>query len=196
MKIPKSWSEVTIKQVVNSYDIEKDTEMNEIEKMAMTVSIMTNTPMTEVDKMPLIKTREIYSQLSFLNEQPSTKFVNNFFCNGKTYFINPDVTRITNEQFQAFEYFTKDKEATTRNIHNLMAIICLEEGEQYSMATAPAKAQLLYENMTFDIVAPVSHFFFQLLKLSSENILRSLESKIDKMTEENQKLIKELEAQV
>lgn len=196
MKIPKSWAEVTIKQVINSSDISNDTEMNDIEKMAMMVSVMTNTPIIEVNKFTLTKTREIMAQMGFLNEQPSDKFVNEVVIQGKKYIVNPDITKITNEQFQAFEFFTRDKEAISSNLHNLMAIICLEEGQQYSMDTAPTRAELFYNHMTFDVVAPVSTFFFRLLTESSRNILHSLELKIDKSVMEAKTLIQELSTEV
>jgi len=196
MKVPKGWNEVTIKQVIDSYDIDTDEQMNDIEKMAMTVSVMTNTPLIEINQMPLVKTREIMGKMAFLKEPPSNKFINDFTINGKKYIVNPDITQITNEQFQSFEYFTKDKESITSNLHNLMAIVCLEEGKKYVMTEAPARAELFLNNMTMDVVAPVSHFFFRLLTESYEHIRHSLELKIDKATMEAQKMIEELSAEV
>ena len=196
MKIPKGWNEVTIRQAVLISDIDIDTEMNEIEKMAMTVSVLTGMDLKEVNTMPLMKVREIRSKMGFLGEQPSNKFINEFTIDGVKYFINPDITQITNEQFQAFEYFTKDKDMITHNLHNLMAIVCLPEGEKYTMTNAPVRANLFYDKMTFDVVAPVSYFFFQLLIQSYKNIHRSLESKVDNMIVENQKLIQEISSEV
>lgn len=177
-------------------DVSNDTELNEIEKMAMIVSILTGLELTEINTMPLIKTRELMAKMTFINEQPSNKFVNDFTIDGVKYFVNPDITQITKEQFEAFDFFTKDKTAITKNLHNLMSIVCLKEGEKYIMANAPAKAQLFYDKMTFDIVAPVSHFFFQLLSESYKHIRHSLELQIDKAIVKNQKLIEELSQEV
>jgi hypothetical protein len=196
MKLPKSWSEVTIRQVILTSDIESDEEMNDIEKMAMTLSIMGNIPITEVNQMPLIKTREAMGKMEFLKEQPSNKFINDFEIDGDKYYINPDIAKITNEQFQAFDFFTKEQSEVTKNLHNIMAIICLKKDEPYTMTTAHNRAKLFYDKMTFDVVAPVSFFFSQLLIQSQEHILHSLESRIDKTILENQKLIKELQAEV
>jgi len=196
MKIPKGWNEVTIRQIILASDIDKDEEMNDIEKMAMTVSVMCDVPLIEINTMPLNKVRHIMGEMSFLKEQPSNKFVNDFTIDGVKYIVNPDISQITAEQFQAFEYFTKDKDLITHNLHNLMAIICLKEGDKYVMSSAPERANLFYDKMTFDVVAPVSFFFFRLLTLSLKDIQHSLESKIDKMTAENLKLIKELQAEV
>lgn len=196
MKIPKGWNEVTIRQIILTSDIDSDEEMNDIEKMAMTVSVMCDVPLIEINTMPLNKVREMMGKMAFLKEQPKNDFINDFTINGVKYFVNPDISQITAEQFQAFEYFTKDKTLITQNLHNLMAIICLKEGEKYLMSNAPERAKLFYDHMTFDVVAPVSTFFFQLLTQSLSSIRSSLESKIDKMIVENKKLIKELEAEV
>jgi hypothetical protein len=196
MKIPKGWNEVTIRQIILASDIDTDEEMNDIEKMAMTVSAMCDVPLIEINTMPLNKVREIMGKMAFLKEQPKTDFVNDFTIDNIKYIVNPGISQITGEQFQAFEYFTKDKDLITHNLHNLMAIICLKEGDKYVMSSAPERAQLFYERMTFDVVAPVSFFFFQLLTLSLKDIRHSLELKIDKTIAENQKLIKELEAEV
>lgn len=196
MREPKAWSDITVKQLILSSDIEQDTDMDYIEKMAMTVSIMYEIPLIEVNKMLLKDVRNLNAKLEFMNTPPSNQFVNDFEIDGVKYIVNPDITALTFEQFQAFDYFTKDKTMIVKNTHNLMAIICLPEGEQYDMSKAGERAMLFYNRLTLDVVTPVSSFFLNLYEQLQVSILHSLESKIDKSQREMNRLIQELREEV
>jgi hypothetical protein len=193
MRMPNGWNEVTIKKLIESSDISSDTEMNDIEKMAYMVSVMGDIPILEVEQLPLKKTKELFAELNWMNTPPSDKFINEFTIDGITYKINPAIQSLTFAQFQAFDHFTKDKEMVSKNIHNLMAIVCMPDVIKYDMISASDRATIFYDKMTVDIVHPVSAFFFGLLNQSLKNIQHSLELKIDKAQKMVNKQIAEIQ---
>jgi hypothetical protein len=98
---------------------------------------------------------------------------------------------ITAAQFIDLSTFTKDKNLLNENLHNIMAVLCREEGTKYIGDTHKQRAEVFRQNMTMDVVFPLSAFFLKLLADSLRLIQSSLDQEIKKGMKELEDMVRQ-----
>lgn len=131
MRIPKSWSDVTIGQFQELSAVDKE---NEIEDIALKVAILTDTDSDYIRNLPLRQFYDISENLNFFKEKIPTDWKPRFEWNGQKYGFIPDLTFVSTGEWLDAEAFKQD---VTGNLHNYAALlwrpIVSEEGEEYTI---------------------------------------------------------------
>lgn len=118
MKIPKSWTDITISQYRQLISIPDEIEGQS--RVIRTISALCSISPREVLKLTPSQLKEITDSLSFISELPSSQLTERFTVNGIEFGILPNLNAITvGELIDLEEYLAN----WNTSIHKLMAII-------------------------------------------------------------------------
>jgi hypothetical protein len=131
MRIPKSWSEISIGQFQELAQIQSE---DQIATIAERVAVLTDTDPDYVRNLPLKQFYDISNDLDFVKEKIPTDWKPTFEWNGQKYGFIPDLTFVSTGEWLDAEAFKQD---VTGNLHNYAALlwrpIVSEEGEEYQI---------------------------------------------------------------
>ena len=118
---PKSWDEVTLKQL---QEIEKDEKRD----LRTIIAVLTNHSVDEVNNLPLQFLDEITSEMDFIFHEPQYgEATNKITINGEEYIINTQNELKTGEYIAVDTVLKDDK----RNYASILAILCRKKNEPY-----------------------------------------------------------------
>lgn len=118
---PKSWNEVTLKQL-------QDIEANEERDIRTIISVLTNHSIDEVNELPLAFLEDITNEMGFIFEEPKYgEATNKITINGEEYIINTQNELKTGEYIAVDTVLKDDK----RNYAAILAILCRKKNEPY-----------------------------------------------------------------
>jgi hypothetical protein len=169
MKLPSSWKQITIKQYLEIDTIIKDTSLELVERYIQILAAISGQSTDYFESIPIRKLKEYIRKLDFLShpEEIKTKIPSSFWLKGRRYSVSWRVTTLTGGQYIDLNVFTKDKDAITANLHNIMAVLCLPRKwwvfkSKYNGQQHKDRAALFYDNLSMAIAYPLAVFFCNL----------------------------------
>lgn len=189
MKIPKSWSEITIKQYLHVKELLEDSQ-DDIDFKIKLLSILTGEPEETYLNMEMGKFSSIANGLSFLsNLNISKKIIYSFRLNGKRFKFELDIKKLKASGYIDIMNYCNELNSTERNMHKILAVFasCYTwYGKKIEMSHSE-KADLFFNKMPITIAYPVAVFFWALWNNSIKNIEIYLEKEMKKMKKELEK---------
>lgn len=158
------------------------TDLDHLDKGLELLKILTSHDEATLLQMEISIFKKLLSDTAFLNESYKGKAVDSFTIDGVKYNINWRVNEKTAGQFIDISKLTESKDLINSNLHRLMAIICIPEGEKYD-GNIEERAQLFSEKLTMDIVFPITAFFLKVWEKSEPLILDYFSKKMTKWKE-------------
>ena len=155
------------------------------------IKLMSGKTNDEVMAMPIPDYKKEVSSMDWIATRPEGKVIEHFTINGVKYVTTWRLQDITAAQFIDLSTFTKDKNLLNENLHNIMAVLCREEGTKYIGDTHKQRAEVFRQNMTMDVVFPLSAFFLKLLADSLRLIQSSLDQEIKKGMKELEDMVRQ-----
>lgn len=187
INLPVTWEAVNLKQFAALQNKLQQEDTDVIERYIDIISILSNEKPSLIMKMPINDLKKAIEYVSFINELPKeTKIKNNFEINGQKYIGTLDVTKLTAGQYIDIKTFCKDSELIFENLANIMAVIYVEENNDYEGAKHPARARIFQEKLNIADVYGFALFFSNLLNALTLDIL-------DFTIQQQTQLIKELQ---
>lgn len=164
MKLPNDWSEITIKDFVFINSIIKDQTYVAFDKEIDLLCYFSKLTIEEVESLPIERFKEYVKKIQFLFTFPSEKIQDSFIVNGKIYRYDLKKPIQTAGQYIDLMSFTKKPDEIVDNIHNILAVLCIEEGENYHGEKHKEVAESFYNHLTMDVVYPLCLFFCNVWK--------------------------------
>ena len=167
---PKSWDEVTLKQL---QEIEKDEKRD----LRTIIAVLTNHSVDEVNNLPLQFLDEITSEMDFIFHEPQYgEATNKITINGEEYIINTQNELKTGEYIAVDTVLKDDK----RNYASILAILCRKKNEPYDSKFENEILEdriAMFENESIMKVMALVFFFINLWTVSELPSLMSLKVK-------------------
>jgi len=162
--VPRSWSDVTLKQyqdIERFYeDKEKNVDLREI------IHILCNKTIDEVNALPVEFLDIILEKLTFLQTQPEVKEpTNKIKIDGEEYVVNI-MEKLKTGEYCAFDTVLKND---PHNYAAMLAILCRKPGEIYDSkfeAEVFENRVKMFEQQPITNILPICSFFLQLWLLS------------------------------
>ena len=172
IKLPISWEAVTLKQFAALQSKLQQEDTDAIERYIDIISILSNEKPSLIMKMPIDDLKKAIEYISFINELPKeTRIKNIIEINGQTYRGIIDVTKLTAGQYIDIKTFCKNSELIFENLANIMAVIYLEEGQEYEGTKHANRARIFQEKLNIADVYGFALFFSNLLNDLTLDIL-------------------------
>ena len=172
IKLPISWEAVTLKQFAALQSKLQQEDTDAIERYIDIISILSNEKPSLIMKMPIDDLKKAIEYISFINELPKeTRIKNIIEINGKTYRGIIDVTKLTAGQYIDIKTFCKNSNLIFENLANIMAVIYIEEGQEYEGTKHANRARIFQEKLNIADVYGFALFFSNLLNDLTLDIL-------------------------
>ena len=172
INLPVSWEAVNLKQFAQLQSKLQQEDTDAIERYIDIISILSNEKPGLIMKMPINDLKKAIEYISFINELPKeTKIKNVININGQTYRGVIDVTKLTAGQYIDIKTFCKDSELIFENLANIMAVIYIEEGQEYDGIKHAPRARLFQDKLNIADVYGFALFFSNLLNDLTLDIL-------------------------
>ena len=199
MKIPQGWHEITISQYLETLpsSMEGLTDRQKLNKNLNTLFELSPEQVGELSENEIIALKK---KVEFLTTPYRGRYKKRFKLNGQWYEVSPDIRdhKADNYMFcmDRLKELNRDPETIEKNLHLIMAIVCIPMKRSGFKWVKDEQKDILklstefYEDLTMDIVFPISVFFCELSRSLTGIINDSLTQRIAK-AEEMQKAIKE-----
>ena len=172
IKLPISWEAVNLKQFAALQSKLQQEDTDAIERYIDIISILSNEKPSLIMKMPIDDLKKAIDYISFINELPKeTRIKNIIEINGQTYRGIIDVTKLTAGQYIDIKTFCKNSDLIFENLANIMAVIYLEEGQEYEGTKHANRARIFQEKLNIADVYGFALFFSNLLNDLTLDIL-------------------------
>ena len=172
IKLPISWEAVNLKQFAALQSKLQQEDTDAIERYIDIISILSNEKPSLIMKMPIDDLKKAIEYISFINELPKeTRIKNIIEINGQTYRGIIDVTKLTAGQYIDIKTFCKNSNLIFENLANIMAVIYLEEGQEYEGTKHANRARIFQEKLNIADVYGFALFFSKILNDLTLDIL-------------------------
>lgn len=172
IKLPVSWEAVNLKQFAALQSKLQQEDTDAIERYIDIISILSNEKPSLIMKMSINDLKKAIEYISFINELPKeTRIKNIIEINGQTYRGVIDVTKLTAGQYIDIKTFCKNSELIFENLANIMAVIYIEEGQEYEGTKHANRARIFQEKLNIADVYGFALFFSNLLNALTLDIL-------------------------
>lgn len=194
MKVPKSWSEVTIATFYKYHAAVKFKRTDEppLETEIRILSALTGQDFKAIEAMKVTEIKEQISQLAFIGTLPSKRLPLEFKLDGRKWKANIFQTDMTGGQFIDYsaisERVKRDKEDIIYSMHEFLACFCIPEDDkgEFVYQGYTKTAQVIEEKMTIDMAYPFFVFFSNVLK----KLYPRIQDYLNKQTKKNLKTLK------
>jgi len=183
MKLATSWKQITLKTFSELDAIIRNNALQTSEKDIEILSLLSGKSIEEIHALPFKTKNKYLTQISFLNklEIIKEKVPAYFMIKRRIFRLTLNATELNGGQYIDLMNFLKDPDATTRNIHNVLAIIALPMKfglikTKYSGKKHAPRAKFFYENMPVSIAYPILVFFcnlFAYLTIATADYLKT-----------------------
>lgn len=203
MKLPKSWNDLTVPQLIELENIRADKSIDEdfapsVTRAYLIVALFTGQSYEKLEStLSVNEVRELISQMSFLDTLPSEKAVQKFRVNGTTYKVNFDITKLNGGEFIDMYELTKNPDRIMSNCAEILSIFCTPINifrKKIDLSKEVIKADMLKAPVS--VVYPLTVFFWNLLKECSENLKDYLSSINESQVNEMKKIKEEVQTMV
>ena len=164
IKLPTTWEAVNLKQFAALQSKLQQEDTDAIERYIDIIAILSNEKPSLIMKMPIDALKQAIDYVSFINELPKeTKIKNVIEINNQVYKGTLDITKLTAGQYIDIKTFCKDSELIFENLANIMAVIYVEEDQEYEGTKHANRARLFQEKLNIADVYGFTLFFSNLL---------------------------------
>lgn len=164
IKLPTTWEAVNLKQFAALQNKLQQEDTDVIERYIDIIALLSNEKPSLIMKMPIDALKQAIDYVSFINELPKeTKIKNIIEINNQVYKGTLDITKLTAGQYIDIKTFCKDSELIFENLANIMAVIYVEEGQEYEGTKHANRARLFQEKLNIADVYGFTLFFSNLL---------------------------------
>ena len=164
IKLPTTWEAVNLKQFAALQNKLQQEDTDVIERYIDIIALLSNEKPSLIMKMPIDALKKAIDYVSFINELPKeTKIKNVIEINNQVYKGTLDITKLTAGQYIDIKTFCKDSELIFENLANIMAVIYIEEGQEYEGTKHANRARLFQEKLNIADVYGFTLFFSNLL---------------------------------
>ena len=164
IKLPTTWEAVNLKQFAALQNKLQQEDTDVIERYIDIIALLSNEKPSLIMKMPIDALKQAIDYVSFINELPKeTKIKNVIEINNQVYKGTLDITKLTAGQYIDIKTFCKDSELIFENLANIMAVIYIEEGQEYEGTKHANRARLFQEKLNIADVYGFTLFFSNLL---------------------------------
>jgi hypothetical protein len=172
INLPTSWEAVNLKQFAQLQAKLQDGTEDIIERYLDIITVLSGEKPSIVNQMPLEALKKAIDYVSFINHLPKeTKIKNQFEINGQIYKGVIDVTKLTAGQYIDIKTFCKNTDEIFDNLANIMAVIYIEEGQEYEGTKHAHRARIFQEHLKISEVYGFTLFFSNLLNDLTADIL-------------------------
>lgn len=164
--------------------MELDKEGDDIDLVVEMISILSDMDESEVLNLPISQFHELVRKLDFIKDKPKLlkKLPNSIIINGNKYNILKDATQMTAGQYIDYKELAKDMDSIEKNLPLILAVFIVPDGKKYSDGYDIYElSEELKDNISFELAASISNFFFMQSESYSNNILTYLEWTLRKM---------------
>lgn len=160
-----------------------DIEMDDMEKMATTIAILSDQTVDEVLNMHIDKFNDCAKRVLFLKESPKTtnKLPDKIIINGKKYRILKDAKDMTAGQYIDFKNYAKKIDEISKNLALILTTVIIPDGKKYGDGYDTLElAEEFKKYINVETAANISNFFFVQYKNYIIDSLTYLEWKMKK----------------
>ena len=190
LSLPTSWNQVTISQWADIQQTIGNTSLNDIHKTNRILAALANVHLSEIESLEFKEVAKLSNKLDWVNNLPN-KIIPSFNIKGIDYVVTTDVFRAATGQYADLTEFLK-KEGYYKYAE-CAAVMCLPKGERYDSSKVEERAAIFWDNMTIDILYPMTGFFLNLLNASLPYLKNSLKLKLEEIQQMNKEILTELE---
>lgn len=179
-----TWHDLTIEQAQHVYNIIKDDNITDFEKEIQVLCLLLGYDEQTVNSWPLSTYREKAAKIGFFHYPiPEQKPSREFKVNGRRYFVNYDMQKVSFGQYNEVVAFSSGPDYLISNLHKIMATIaspvnwfwifkhsCKNKNHD-QMSEDMKKAQFL-------VCYHAAVFFYQVYKACLKNIRPYLASEL------------------
>jgi hypothetical protein len=172
INLPTSWEAVNLKQFAQLQAKLQDGTEDVIERYLDIITVLSGEKPSIVNQMPLEALKKAIDYVSFINHLPKeTKIKNQFEINGQIYKGIIDVTKLTAGQYIDIKTFCKNTDEIFDNLANIMAVIYIEDGQDYEGTKHAHRARIFQDHLKISEVYGFTLFFSNLLNDLTADIL-------------------------
>jgi hypothetical protein len=172
INLPTSWESVNLKQFAQLQAKLQDGTEDVIERYLDIITVLSGEKPSIVNQMPLEALKKAIDYVSFINHLPKeTKIKNQFEINGQIYKGVIDVTKLTAGQYIDIKTFCKNTDEIFDNLANIMAVIYIEEGQEYDGMKHATRSRVFQDKLNIADVYGFALFFSNLLNDLTLDIL-------------------------
>ena len=180
MDMINTWEKLTLGKWQEIHAI-TNTDADNLDKTLEILKVLTSYDEATLLQLDLKVFNNLVKQMEFLQTPYVGKMKEVFTINGVEYKVNWRAEDKTTGQFIDITRLTEKKELINDNIHNILGVICLPEGQEYQ-GDYGSRAEFFQKNLTMDYVFPISNFFLKVWENSMPLIEDYLSQKLLKLT--------------
>jgi hypothetical protein len=174
-KLPKSWNDVSLKQLIEIEAIRNDKSIDnelypDLTRSLLILSLFTGVPFEHYENKPINDLHKELNKLKFLTELPKAEFIKSFYHKGYKWKVEFDLKQLSAQQFINHYELTKDSTKVFENAHKLMAIYCSPKRLWIKTKMTDERKQELMMNCPISVVYPLTLFFCNLYPILFEGI--------------------------
>lgn len=198
-KLPKSWADVTVPQLIQIDEVKNDKSIDEdlypnITRNLLILSIFTGIPYEEYESMPMSEWKKDLAQIDFINEMPQDKIVQDFSCGGYYWKVNHKVSELSAKQMVEHYELTKDPTKILFNANKIMALYCEPYKWGRKIKLSDEQIQNALVKCPINVLYPLTFFFAKAyphyLKVTTD-YLKKAEIEIQEMLKEQSLEVKD-----
>jgi hypothetical protein len=171
LKIPDSWGDIKLSQYQEYIQYVKQNPDDRAFKMILNlISILTDTDIELFCRMPMDSIHQIHNNIKFMEEEPSSKFINIIEINGIRYGFQKDLHKLTLGEWIDMEHYIVNGDVID-NLHYITAILyrkVVREGDEYfdyeiepyTDVQLEGRAKLFKYNVNIEQVYGIAVFFY------------------------------------
>lgn len=179
MKVPKNWNEITIGQFQHINAAIKNYPDNAVSQSVWMLAALAGKSREELLAMDFTREfKPLMAELDWINTTPlPEKLPAEFEVDNQKYKLVYDIKQRTTGQFIDLAHFSSEPEEIIPNLHFILAILCVPEGQKDHSVNFEQRAKLFREKITIDIAYPIATFFLKQWLDSLPRILTYLEKR-------------------
>lgn len=188
-RLPRDYSEVTIKQLIELKAIDEDKTIDaepapHLTRALLRLSVFNDVPYEELESMPISELKDDIKKLGFLDTLPSDKKIEWFKCGGYWWKVNYDITKLSAGSYIDLDMYVKDPEKVLENTHKIMSLFCTPFKWLRKTKLPDEVMWDKLKDVPVSVAYPLTVFFCNLFS----NLIKSLP---DFLQSESEKLMKE-----
>lgn len=193
MKIPKSWSEVSISKFNELHEVLGLTFPNNEVKVLTILSALCDCSIEYLEsKMDVTKLSKAIADITFISKPPvKVKPMPTIKVGGKRFVFDMILKDSLASSFIDLSEYAKNEKTAKENLHNVIAIFCYEVNwfgfkKKKTVQDTKRIAEFIKENMSIDVALGYTGFFLT----SYHNLLRGTVTYSEKATKKAMKIAK------
>ena len=192
-RLPRDYSEVTIKQLIELKAIDEDKTIDaepapHLTRALLRLSVFNDVPYEELESMPISELKDDIKKLGFLDTLPSDKKIEWFKCGGYWWKVNYDITKLSAGSYIDLDMYVKDPDKVLENTHKIMALFCTPFRWLRKTKLPDEVMWDKLKDVPVSVAYPLTVFFCNLFQTFIESLPDFLQSQSEKLMKEAKEL--------